>query len=183
MDSFLSEAALMDIRTLDELNRILELWINEHYHKTAHHGLGGITPETAFKADKRPLKFVDMKTLTEAFLHTEERTVDKTGCISFEGKRYEVGLQLIGRKVEVHYDPSWSDEVEIHHPDFAPFMAAEQVIGEHCGIRAALPEHMTVLKPERSRLLEGLNKANISGRTRKDVAVVFRKCREGMDNV
>lgn len=183
MDSFLSEAALMDIRTLDELNRILELWINEHYHKTAHHGLGGITPETAFKADKRPLKFVDMKTLTEAFLHTEERTVDKTGCISFEGKRYEVGLQLIGRKVEVHYNPSWSDEVEIHHPDFAPFMAAEQVIGEHCGIRAALPEHMTVLKPERSRLLEGLNKANISGRTRKDVAVVFRKCREGMDNV
>jgi hypothetical protein len=85
--------------------------------------------------------------------------------------------------VEVHYNPSWSDEVEIHHPDFAPFMAAEQVIGEHCGIRAALPEHMTVLKPERSRLLEGLNKANISGRTRKDVAVVFRKCREGMDNV
>jgi len=124
-----------------------------------------------------------MKTLTEAFLHTEERTVDKTGGISFEGKRYEVGLQLIGRKVEVHYDPSWSGEVEIHHHDFTPFMAVEQVIGEHCGTRASLPEYMTGLKPERSRLLEGLNKANISGHTRKEVAVVFRKGREDMDNV
>ncbi|MPM69025.1 hypothetical protein SDC9_115969 [bioreactor metagenome] len=173
----------MDVKTIDELNELLKLWINEHYHKLPHHGLGGITPEVAFKTDKRSLKFVDMRTLTEAFLHTEERTVDKTGCISFEGKRYEVGLQLIGRKVEAHYDPSWSDEVEIHHPDFVPFMAKEQVIGEHCGTRAELPERMTTLKPERSRLLDGLNKANISGRTRKDVAVVFRKNREVADHV
>lgn len=183
IDSFLSEAALMEIKTLDELNKLLNLWINEHYHKAAHHGLGGITPEAAFKTDRRPLKFVDMKTLSEAFLHTEERTVDKTGCISFEGRRYEVGLQLIGRKVEVHYDPSWSGEVEIHHPDFVPFMAMEQVIGERCGTRASLPERMTTLKTERSRLLDGLNRANISGRTRKDVAIVFRKNREVTDNV
>lgn len=183
INSFLSEVALMNVKTLDELNRLLELWIDKHYHKSAHHGLGGITPEVAFKTDRRPLKFVDMETLTEAFLHTEERTVDKTGCISFEGKRYEVGLQLIGRKVEVHYDPSWSGEVEIHHPDFTPFKACEQVIGEHCGTRASLPEHMTNLKPERSRLLDGLNKASISDRTRKDVAVVFRKGREGNGNV
>jgi putative transposase len=183
IDSFLSEVALMDIKTLDELNVLLKLWIDEHYHKSPHHGLGGIAPEVAFKTDKRSLKFIDMRTLTEAFLHTEERTVDKTGCISFEGKRYEVGLQLIGRKVEVRYDPSWTDEVEIYHPDFVPFMAKEQVIGERCGTRAELPERMSTLKPKSSRLLDGLNKANISGRTRKEVAVVFSKNREVVDNV
>jgi transposase InsO family protein len=183
MDSFLSEVALMDIKTLEELNDLLKLWISEHYHKAPHHGLSGITPETAFKTDKRSLRFIDMKTLKEAFLHTEERKVDKTGCISFEGKKYEVGLQLLGRKVSVHYDPSWADEVEIHHPDFEPFLAKEQVIGEHCGARSELPERMTPLKPESSRLLEGLNKANISGRTKKEVAVVFRKNREVTDHV
>ena len=183
IDSFLSEVALTDVKTLDELNRLLKLWIDDHYHKTPHHGLGGITPEVAFKTDKRSLKFIDMRTLTEAFLHSEERTVDKTGCISFEGKRYEVGLQLIGRKVEVHYDPSWANEIEIHHPDFVPFMAKEQVVGEHCGTRSGLPQRMTPLKPESSRFLDGLNKANISGRTRQDVAVVFRKNREVSDHV
>jgi len=183
MDSFLSEVALMDVKTLEELNDLLKLWINEHYHKTPHHGLSGITPETAFKTDKRSLRFIDMKTLKEAFLHTEERKVDKTGCISFEGKKFEVGLQLLGRKVSVHYDPSWADEVEIHHPDFEPFLAKEQVIGEHCGARVELPERMTTIKPASSRLLDGLNKANISGRTKKEVAVVFRKNREVADHV
>lgn len=183
MDSFLSEVALMDVKTLEELNDHLKLWIEAYYHKSPHHGLSGITPETAFKADKRSLNFVDTNTLKEAFLHSEERKVDKTGCISFEGKSYEVGLQLLGRKVSVHYDPSWSDVVEIHHPDFAPFLAKEQVIGEHCGTRAELPERMTPLKPESSRLLDGLNKANISGRTKKEVAVVFRKNREVADHV
>lgn len=183
MDSFLSEVALMDVKTLEELNDHLKLWIDQHYHKSPHHGLSGITPETAFKTDKRSLKFIDTNTLKEAFLHTEERKVDKTGCISFEGKKFEVGLQLLGRKVSVHYDPSWSDAVEIHHPDFEPFLAKEQVIGEHCGSRSELPERMTPLKPESSRLLDGLNKANISGRTKKEVAVVFRKNREVADHV
>jgi hypothetical protein len=42
---------------------------------------------------------------------------------------------------------------------------------------------MTAIKPESSRLLDGLNKANISGRTKKEVAVVFRKNREVADHV
>ena len=183
LDSFLSEVALMEVRTLEELNDLLQLWIQDHYHKTPHHGLSGITPETAFKTDKRPLRFVDANTLKEAFLHAEERKVDKTGCISFEGKKFEVGLQFIGRKVSVHYDPSWTREVEIHPPGGKPFLAKEQVIGEHCGTRSGLPETMTAIKPESSRLLDGLNKANISGRTKKEVAVVFRKNREVVDHV
>jgi len=33
-----------------------------------------------------------------AFLHCEERKVDKAGCISFTGKKYEVSLPFIGCK-------------------------------------------------------------------------------------
>jgi hypothetical protein len=73
--------------------------------------------------------------------------------------------------------------VEIHHPDFEPILAKEQDNGEHCGARAELPERMTTIKTASSRLLDGLNKANISGRTRKEVAVVFRKNREVADHV
>ena len=183
LDSFLSEVALMDVKSLDELNDYLDIWISQHYHKTSHHGLGGLSPEVAFKSDSKPLKFIDIQVCTEAFLHTEERLVDKIGCISFGGKKYEVGLKLIGRKVEVHYDPSWTDEVEIHHKDYEPFKVKEFIIGENCGAKAVLPESMTRLKPESSRLLDGLNRANITNRTRKDVAVIFRKHREVTENV
>jgi transposase InsO family protein len=51
IDFFLSEAALSGKKTLDEYNELLELWINEDYHKTAHSGTGGLSPESAFKSD------------------------------------------------------------------------------------------------------------------------------------
>lgn len=183
MDSFLSEAALANPRSLKELNEMLSLWISEHYHKTQHHGLDGISPEVAFKTDSRALKFVDVDALRDAFLHTSTRDVDKTGCISFSGKKYEVGTRLIGRKVEVYYDPSWTDEVQVHHKDVSPFMAKRLEIGEHCGVHAGIPEENSLVKTDRSRLLDGLNEANITGRTKQEVAVVFRKIREVNTNV
>lgn len=178
IDSFLSEAALMKPKTLEELNHHLDLWIQNHYHTSPHSSLSGISPGVAFRSDSRPLNFVDIEAITEAFLHTDTREVDKTGCIDFKGKKYDVGLQLIGRKVEVYYDPSWTDAVEIHHPDFKPFKAKLQVIGRNCGIRTELPEAIRTIKTEKSRLLEGLNEANITHRTNKEVAVVFRKLKE-----
>jgi putative transposase len=183
IDSFLSEVALSKARTLDELNHHLDIWISEHYHKSPHHSLGGISPEVAFKTDTRPLKFIDVDKIKEAFLHTELREVDKTGCINFNGKKYEVGLKLMGRKVDVYYDPSWTDEVEIHHKDFPPFKAKKLIIGSSCGSRSELPEEICTIDATSSRLLDGLNKANITNRTKKELATVFRKNREVLTDV
>jgi putative transposase len=81
--------------------------------------------------------------------------VDKTGCINFNGAQYEVGMKLIGRKVEVLYDTTWTDEVEIHHKDFKPFKAHKLVIGENCqGSKTVVPS--LTKKPSSSRLLTGL---------------------------
>jgi len=174
MDAFFSEVALNKPKTLEQLNEALDLWIQEYYHKNAHSALDGLTPEIAFKSDKRALKFVDANELAEAFLHTESRLVDKTGCISFNGKKYDVGMKLIGRQVDVHYDPTWKDEVKIHHKDFEPFKAKVQVIGENCGYKSELPEELTPLEPKESRLLKGLNQKNISHRTKQETAIHFR---------
>ncbi len=178
MEAFLSEVALAKVKTLDELNKLLSVWIQEYYHKNAHYGLGDISPGTAFITDKRPLAFLDVEKIKEAFLHTQVRQVDKTGCIHFNGKKYEVGLSLMGRKVEIHYDSSWTEEVEIHHKDIKPFKAKELQIGSNCGIRAELPEGLKTLHTESSRLLDGLNKANTTNRTRSVIATSFRKIEE-----
>jgi len=179
IDSFLSEVALQRPQTLEELNHLLDIWINEHYHKSIHHSLNGITPETAFRTDSRVLRFVPADVCAEAFLHTQEREVDKTGCLSFQGKKYEAGMQLAGRKVEVFYDPTWTDEIEIHHKDFAPFKAKLLTIGEHCGICQELSEELRPLTADQSRMLEGLNRQNTTNRTKTAVATTFR--RQGME--
>lgn len=184
MDSFLSEAALQKPKTLEELNHLLDIWIEEYYHKSIHHSLNGISPETAFRTDSRPLKFIPAELCAEAFLHTQEREVDKTGCISFRGKKYEAGMKLAGRKVEVFYDPTWTDEIEVHHKDFSPFRIKEIVVGEHCGIRQELPEEMMPLTTDHSRMLEGLNRQNITNRTKTAVATTFRRqSKEGTEHV
>lgn len=117
LDAFLAEAALSKPKTLAALNQLLDVWIHEYYHKKPHTSLGDISPEIAFKTDTRALTFVDVATCADAFLHLEERKVDKTGCINFAGQHYEVGMDLIGRKVDVRYDSQWLGEVEIHHKD------------------------------------------------------------------
>ena len=183
MNAFLSEAALTKTESLDELNHHLQVWIEEYYHKNPHYSLGGISPATAFRTDTRPLTFIDAAKCAEAFLHTAEREVDKTGCISFDGKKYEAGLPLMGRKVDVCYDPSWTGEVEIHHKDFVPFKVKELEIGTDCGLRAELPEGLQTLNTDSSRLLDGLNKANITNRTNSVIATSFRKVKEVQSHV
>ena len=178
IDSFLSEVALDKVENLEQLNQKLDLWINEYYHKNPHYGLGQISPETAFRTDTRPLSFLDVKACMEAFLHTEEREVDKSGCISFAGKKYEVGLQLMGRKVEVWFDPTWTDEVEIHHKDFEPFKVKELTIGANCGARASLPEFYQATTATSSRLLDGLQKLSENKQKRTTIATSFRKVKE-----
>lgn len=165
MNAFISEIALEKPQTLAELNEKLDLWVEHYYHTSPHYGLEGRSPLEAFRGDSRPLCFADEATLREAFLHTQEREVDKTGCLSFNGSFYEAGLQFIGRKVEVYYDPTWREEIEIHARGQAPFKVKRLEIGPNCKVHkeAVLPAALPVEAPKSSRLLQSLAK----GRTRK----------------
>lgn len=174
MDAFLAEVALNKPKTLEALNEALALWLEEYYHKNVHSALDGLTPEVAFKSDKRALRFADAEELREAFLHSESRQVDKTGCIHLNGKTYDVGMKLIGRKVEVRFDPTWTDKVEIHSKDFAPFVATLQVIGEHCGYQTELPLSMSPTEATDSRLLSGLKQNKLKHRSQDTPVIQFR---------
>jgi hypothetical protein len=57
-------------------------------------------------------------------------------------------------------------------------------IGEHCGVRRELPEDLQPLTTDHSRMLAGLNQANITNRTRTAVATTFRRQgKEAADHV
>lgn len=92
------------IRTLEELNRALAAWLDGYYHLRKH-GSTGVSPKTRLESSQRKTVRVSAEELTEIFLWEEERTVDKTGCVSVEGNRYEVDLDLVKRRILLRYDP------------------------------------------------------------------------------
>lgn len=174
VDSFLSEAALNKPQTLAELNKLFWIWLDECYQNKPHSALSGKSPAAVYRGDKKALKFLSPETIRSAFLHCEERKVDKAGCISFQGEKYEVGLNFIGCKVDVVYDPADTNLLTIEYEDHPPWTAKRLVIGEKTGPRPALPPHLLPQPAETSRLLDAAKKQNEEREKRQIPAVSYR---------
>lgn len=179
VDSFLSEVALGKPQTLARLNELFQVWLSECYQNKSHSALGEKTsPETAFRSDRKALRFVDPDTLTNAFLHCETRKVDKSGCISFMDKSYEVGLSFIGHTVDVVYDPADISELTIEYQGHSPWKVRQLVIGERAGRRPKLPEHLGQQPADSSRLLTAAKQKNDQRREHQAPAVSYRNTRK-----
>lgn len=174
IDKLLSELALAKPKCMDECNEFLKIWVAEYYHKNLHSGIDGISPAVKFAADKKPLKFISAETLKDAFLHTDTRKVDKIGCISFEGMHYEVGLAYIGRTVEIRFDPSWLNEIEVMREGAEPLTCKKLVISENCGAKRDLPEWMKEIPAESSRMLDGLARKHKTSKGDNEIATTFK---------
>ncbi len=99
VDSFLAEASLEKPKTIDRLNQLFWVWLRECYQVKSHSALqNNMSPEAACQSDRKALRFLSPETIASAFLHCEERKVDKSGCISFEGKRYEIRLMYTANR-------------------------------------------------------------------------------------
>lgn len=158
LDAFLEEISLCLPGSVEELNVKFNAWLSECYHSVVHSALG-TTPEIAFKSDSMPPHFLDSAVLARAFLHCEQRKADKSGCISFCGNKYDLGVRFAGRIVDVVYDPANVEMLTIEVKGELPFPVHKLQIGEHVAPRPAR------MKPERieanhSRLLDAAVKAN-----------------------
>jgi len=120
LDSFVQEVKLKRPQRAVEVQHYLDIWLSELYQRKPHSALSGKTPEQVFKEDDRPLRWATKEELDWAFTFTEQRLVDKTGCISFSGIPWEVGEDLIGMKVEVAFRPDNPEELEIFQEGFEP---------------------------------------------------------------
>jgi transposase InsO family protein len=183
VDSFLAEAALEKPNTLEALNELFQVWLTECYQNRPHSALSNeMSPGVAYRSDKQAQRFIEPNTIAQAFLHFEGRKVDKAGCISFEGRKYEVGLSFIGCTVDVIYDPADTDELTIEYEGHNPWKVKKLVIGERAGQRPKLPEHLTKEKTESSRLLRAAKKKNEERKERYIPAVSYRNVPKGGDH-
>ena len=154
VDAFLDEISLHLPDTLEELNTLFQAWLSECYHRK-HHSTLGTTPEIAFKGDSMPPRFADPALLARAFLHCEQRKADKSGCISFRGDKYDLGVRFAGMRVDVVYDPVNTESITIETADEPPFQVHRLVVKEHVAPRAGKKD-IDRIAVDRSRLLDAV---------------------------
>lgn len=171
VNAFLAEASAQKLKTLEELNRFWDIWLEEYYHNKPHEGIaeyykslrspvpaGGISPLQEWNRDSHPLVFLDAGIVGNAFLHHETREVDKGGCIRVSGQMYETSTSLIGAKIGISYDPLKPDLITVSYAGIKPFQAKPIQFKEYCDPKPEIPASMLPVEPESSRFLEGLKR-------------------------
>lgn len=135
---------------------------------------------TRFKSDSMPLCYPDEALLASAFLHCEPRKVNKSGCISFMGIDYDVGLLYAGQQVDVVYDPQNIAKVRIEARGHEPFYAEPAKIGIHVTKK---PKRVGIdrLPADSSRLLDAVTKT--ADEKERRAVISYTRALEGDENV
>ncbi|MEP6813941.1 MAG: DDE-type integrase/transposase/recombinase [Marmoricola sp.] len=121
--------ALRGIETLTEFNELFTAWVETVYHQRVHSETGQ-TPLARFTAtDPPPLPTPAV--LHEAFLWSEQRLVTKTATVSLHGNTYEVDAALVGRRVELVFDPFDLTCLSVRYAERDMGIAVPHQIGRH----------------------------------------------------
>jgi putative transposase len=143
-DQFLVELSTEDIPNgvadLAELNRLLVAWIETDYHTRIHSETGVAPLRRWLDGVPDPLPRPSPEQLREAFLWAEYRTVAKTATVSLLGNAYQVDDLLVGRRVELVFDPFDLTDIAVRYDGRSFGPAVPFRIGRHSHPKAR-PEH------------------------------------------
>lgn len=90
---------------IDELRSRIWSWLSVEYNARVHSTTGRV-PREDWLRDASLLRSVpDTLDLDEVFLHRQRRVVRRDGTVRFRGEFLEVRSSLVGRKIELRFDP------------------------------------------------------------------------------
>jgi putative transposase len=121
--------ALARIDGLVGLNELFTAWVETVYHHRVHSETGR-SPLARFGATQPPV-LPSPAVLHEAFLWSEHRLVTKTATVSLHGNVYEVDAALVGRRVELVFDPFDLTELTVRYQGRPMGVAVGHRIGRH----------------------------------------------------
>jgi putative transposase len=128
-DRFIAEACHAGIEDLAELNDRFEAWAEQVANRRTHAETNQ-TPLERWEAGGPP-RAAEPARLREAFLWVATRRVTKTATVSLEANQYSVDPALVGRRVELRYDPVDLSIIEVFFGGRAAGVATPFVIGRH----------------------------------------------------
>src|SRR6266404_5328129 len=110
-EAFLAEAAHRGIESLDALNDLFAAWAEQVANRRVHAETGQ-TPIGRFEAAGPPRQ-ASPDRLREAFRWSVTRRVTRTATVPLEGNAYAVDPALVGRRVELRYNPEDLTVIEV----------------------------------------------------------------------
>ncbi len=163
-DQFLVEIEARGVAGLVELNRLFAAWVETVYHRRAHSETGE-PPLERFEAGG-PFVLPSPAQLHEAFLWSERRLVTKTSTVSLHGNTFEVDAALVGRRVELVFDPFDLATVEVRFEGRSMGAGVAHVLRRHTHpmARELAPEPPPVTGIDYLGLIEARHAAELATR-------------------
>ena len=111
-EAFLAEATHVGIDSLHELNDRFVAWAEQVANRRVH----AETKQCPIERFERggPHRGVDADRLREAFRWSVTRKVTRTATVPLEGNSYGVDPVLVGRRVELRYDPEDLGRIDVY---------------------------------------------------------------------
>ncbi len=134
----------------------------------------------AYSKDPKKIRFATPEECADAFLWEDTRKVDNTGCVKLNSYEYEAGIEYIGKKVDVRYDPFDINLIEIWYSGERRKKVAPLKIGEYCG---KIQKEQQAVKATHSRLLKVYEQENEKRQKQRIGALSFRSMKGGNENV
>ncbi len=154
-----------ELDDLAQLNTLFTAWVETVYHRREHCETGQTPLQRWSVIDTPPLP--SPAQLREAFLWSEWRTVTKTATVGLHGNSYEVDAALVGRKVELVFDPFDLTRIEVRWHGRPMGVAVPHKIGRHVHHKARPDETAPPPTPtgiDYLRLVEAQHAAELAER-------------------
>ena len=134
--SFITEMEHRGIESFEELNDLFMAWAEQVANARVHAETKDVPIERFFK-DHTP-NVPSPRALSEAFRWSLVRRVQKTATVSLLSNRYQVDPVLVGRNVELRFDPENLSKIEVYLNGLSVGEAVPFVIGRH--VHPAVPQ-------------------------------------------
>jgi putative transposase len=128
-ERFLAEAEHVGVESLDELNDRFAAWV-DHIANRRTHAETNMSPEARFEAGGPP-RGAEPGRLADAFRWSAQRKVTRTATVSLDGHHYSVDPALVGRRVELRFDPEDLTAIDVFVEGKVAGVATPFVIGRH----------------------------------------------------
>ncbi|HXZ62892.1 MAG TPA: DDE-type integrase/transposase/recombinase [Acidimicrobiales bacterium] len=128
-EAFLAEACHQGVESLEALNDLFGAWAEQVANRRIHAETGE-RPIDRFESSG-PHRQVDDERLREAFRWSVTRKVTRTATVPLEANSYAVDPSLVGRRVELRYDPEDLTRIDVYFEGRSAGCATPFVIGRH----------------------------------------------------
>ncbi|MCP4705263.1 MAG: DDE-type integrase/transposase/recombinase [candidate division Zixibacteria bacterium] len=115
----------LDLSSLEKLNRLFSLWVEDEYNSTIHSAIG-MKPIDRFGLDLNRIRFLPPDEVNdELFFAEATRKVRKDNTFPFRNKRYETPTDLRDKKVTIRFNRHAPDRLVVYYKNHRMGKATE----------------------------------------------------------